>query len=325
MVEWTQEAKEFLEGYLYQASALIRERGGEPEDVVPDLRAHIMRETQEASGTLITLNELRKTLAQTGTPEQIAASDSPSGMGGPCEAAPLARRLDGPERRALRVNQGLSIALVAAVIFVMVSTVVIVAVLILKKPASVPAGDNKYPFEFNYGHEADASKPEAVLAGDGKYTSEFIDKHEAEYFFDRMAAPEQGYHGFAGLWGVLIKADRVVDEERARILDRALELAADPNRPFAQRYQCCYVASAFEYAPAIPVLRDILADRRNARLQGVAACALGHFESPEATAALERALEEVEDTEVAQWITRALAGEFPRPAMHPPGTGPQAR
>lgn len=161
--------------------------------------------------------------------------------------------------------------------------------------------------------EAEA-KPAAASSQDS-YPDAFIKANSHDYFFARMASPEAGRHQFAGLWAVTRKAALADAPGREVIIGRALEIAQDPRNPFNQRFQCCYVASAFEDVRVIPYLETILVSDADAKLRGVAACALGHFESPLADDALRRALANEPDPETQNWIRRALAGEFPRPAL----------
>lgn len=156
---------------------------------------------------------------------------------------------------------------------------------------------------------------------ESSYSDDFIHSHSTDYFFARMAEPESGYHAFAGLWALTRLAASAGITTREIIVRRALELAQDSRNSFNQRFQCCYVASAFEDVRTIPYLEQILVTDPNPTLRGVAACALGYFESPQAGEALARALPNEHDPEARQWIERALAGEFPRPKLPPPGSG----
>ncbi len=157
----------------------------------------------------------------------------------------------------------------------------------------------------------------------GMYTEAFLEAHDADYFFQRMAQPDSGYHQLAGLWGAIIKADRASKPDRDAIIGRALGLAQDARNPFQQRFQCCYVVSSFEDPGTIPYLEALLQNDGDSNLRGVVACALGHFEAREADDALRRALSNERDPGVRKWIERALAGEFPRPKLPEPGSGPQ--
>jgi len=101
----------------------------------------------------------------------------------------------------------------------------------------------------------------------------------------------------------------------------ALQYAEDTSRSFAQRYQCCYLASSFEVPTTIPRLSKLLDNDSNYQLRGIVACALGHFRAQEADEALKRSLSKQTNAELKTWITRALNGEFPRPRIWTPQIG----
>ncbi len=157
---------------------------------------------------------------------------------------------------------------------------------------------------------------------DGTYTAEFIAGHDAAYFLDRIAKPDTGYSGFAGLWAAQYKAATATEGERKKIVDMALTLAEDPSKPFQQRFQCCYLASSFEIASTIPRLSAILENDDNSQLRTVAACALGQFESKEARDRLKKLIVSEPEHEIRSWITRALDGEFPRSTVWQPDVQP---
>lgn len=75
MAEWTPEAQDYLDGYLRQVSALARGQGDDASDIVDGLREHITMEVEEASGSLITLDALRKIVASVGTPNQVVSPE----------------------------------------------------------------------------------------------------------------------------------------------------------------------------------------------------------------------------------------------------------
>ncbi len=76
MSEWTPEAQEYLDGYLAQVRALARQGGEDADELTAELREHIEREAEESTGSVVTLDHLRKVLAAVGTPEQTASADS---------------------------------------------------------------------------------------------------------------------------------------------------------------------------------------------------------------------------------------------------------
>jgi len=76
MKEWTQEAKDYLEGYLGQVAALARSRDEDSDIIVDELRGHITNETEEIAGGLVTLDHLRRVLAAVGSPEQVLGQEA---------------------------------------------------------------------------------------------------------------------------------------------------------------------------------------------------------------------------------------------------------
>lgn len=75
MAEWTSDANEFLEGYLHQVAALARSQGDDGDDIAAGLREHITNEAEAAGPGLVTVELLRKTLANVGTPEQVVSPE----------------------------------------------------------------------------------------------------------------------------------------------------------------------------------------------------------------------------------------------------------
>ncbi|HIJ64402.1 MAG TPA: hypothetical protein HPP77_00520 [Candidatus Hydrogenedentes bacterium] len=76
MAEWTHEAQDYVDGYLAQVAALARHRRDDADAFVTQLRDRITRETEASGGALIALDQLRKTLAGIGTPEQAAGIET---------------------------------------------------------------------------------------------------------------------------------------------------------------------------------------------------------------------------------------------------------
>ncbi|MBX7259735.1 MAG: hypothetical protein K1Y02_25490 [Candidatus Hydrogenedentes bacterium] len=76
MSEWTPDAREYLDGYLAQVRVLARQDGEDGDEIAAELREHIEREAEESSGSVVTLEQLRKVLATVGRPEQILSEGS---------------------------------------------------------------------------------------------------------------------------------------------------------------------------------------------------------------------------------------------------------
>lgn len=156
----------------------------------------------------------------------------------------------------------------------------------------------------------------------GMYTKEFVASHDAAYFFQRVGNPEPGYHDFAGMWALILKADAANFTDRDAIIATALNTAADPSRPFPQRYQCVYIASQFGDVRTVPNLAQLLYSDPDAKLRGVVACALCQIGDAQAVEVLRYAQQHEQDQEVQSWISRALSGEFKQPALPQYGSGP---
>jgi prepilin-type processing-associated H-X9-DG protein len=77
MKEWTNEATEYLEGYLKQVSALAKNQGEDADDIVNGLRDHIANEMGHSSGDVVDIDTLFAVLAKIGTPEEVVNLDSP--------------------------------------------------------------------------------------------------------------------------------------------------------------------------------------------------------------------------------------------------------
>jgi prepilin-type processing-associated H-X9-DG protein len=77
MADWTQEANEYLDGYLMQVTALVRRQGDDVEEVVSGVRDHIARELDERDSETVDLDTLFEVLATIGTPEEVASLDAP--------------------------------------------------------------------------------------------------------------------------------------------------------------------------------------------------------------------------------------------------------
>ncbi|MCC6694135.1 MAG: HEAT repeat domain-containing protein [Candidatus Hydrogenedentes bacterium] len=457
---WTDEAQKYLEGYLQQIEALITAKDVDAEEVVNDLRTHILNLAAAQTGALVTVPELKRILATVGTPEDVADARAELGAEPEAEATWEAPYLNQPTPAPWKLPVwawpvgAVVVLLFPFAIYLMMgkgaapeqpvsgevpgrllqgwlqagtnhtdySTGYALTVdgisggaMFIRSTAPAPEGfstvmrevpadpfrgrrvtlsgsirsedvagwagmwlridgpggealgfDNMQdrpikgtnpaqPFTISLDVPAEAAQVaygvlltgagvvwfnEPKLAADGQamavpppkaqteaeakpaaassldsYPDAFIKANSHDYFFARMANPEAGRHQFAGLWAVTRKAALADAAGREVIIGRALEIAQDPRNPFNQRFQCCYVASAFEDVRTIPYLEAILVNDANAKLRGVAACALGHFESPLADDALRRALANEPDAETQNWIRRALAGEFPRPAL----------
>ncbi|MCC6698851.1 MAG: hypothetical protein IT365_24720 [Candidatus Hydrogenedentes bacterium] len=114
MTNWTPEAKQNLDDYLGEIKALSQAQGDDAQEIVDDLRAHITTETESASGSVVTIDHLRRTLAALGSPEDVVggngstaervarvtqpAPQSPAGLAG---GSPVAQGPYGSRARTL--------------------------------------------------------------------------------------------------------------------------------------------------------------------------------------------------------------------------------
>lgn len=303
MLEWTPEAETYLDGYLHQVTALLRAESRDAADVLDDMREHIVRESEASAAGVVSLDDLRRVLARFGTPETVVAYAGPEKKQGSSAQESAGA---GPGKSPARSRPALPSLLLAIGIGAVVTALFMLA---LSRGAGLREA---------VGTGASSSQ----VAGDWTYTLETVQKQDVAHFVQRLSRPDDAYHPFSAMWALIIKADRASDAERANILDQVLSIVADHSMSFQPRYQCCYVASAFEYEPAIPVLENVLLNDSDQDLREVAACALGHFESPRARQSLLRAKETETNGETMGWIVRALEGKFPRPKVPTPGTRP---
>ena len=149
-----------------------------------------------------------------------------------------------------------------------------------------------------------------------RYTEEQIQATDAAIFFEGLARPPNGYHPFASLWALTKKARMGNVATKKEIADRAIEIIRDPTQLINGRWQCCYLLATIEGERAVAELARVLREDESEVVRGVAACALGRFDTPEALAALEQGAEDEQSEAVLDWIHRALRGEF-RPLLAP--------
>jgi len=140
-------------------------------------------------------------------------------------------------------------------------------------------------------------------------TPQEIRKTSVEDWFRRLGNDAQlGYAPFSVLNALIAKAKEGTNtcEE---IIRRATETIDDPQQSMFRRWQCCYVLSGIGDKRGIPAVTRALKDQSEI-VRGVAACALGAFEQPEARAALEKAAGTEQAPAVQKEIKKALRGEY---------------
>lgn len=75
MVKWTDDATEYLEGYLRQVSALARRNGDDVDEIVSGLREHIEQKASTGGVTSVDLDLLLEVLNEVGSPSDVMAVD----------------------------------------------------------------------------------------------------------------------------------------------------------------------------------------------------------------------------------------------------------
>lgn len=143
-------------------------------------------------------------------------------------------------------------------------------------------------------------------------TAEEIRKISVEEWVDLIGEKETaaGYAPYTAINALPQKA-RESDEIRDRIIRLASATIDDASQNDFKRWQCCYVLSGIGDERGIPPIKRALKDK-NETVRGVAACALGAFDHPDARAALEQAAKSESSSGVRESIQKALKGEFRR-------------
>ncbi len=144
-------------------------------------------------------------------------------------------------------------------------------------------------------------------------TSGEIRKTSVAEWFRQLGNDEQlGYAPFSVLNALIAKA-KEDPESKDEVIRRAAETIDDQQQNMFKRWQCCYVLSGIRDKRGIPAITRALTDQNNT-VRGVAACALGAFDDPEATSALEVAAKVEKNSEVQKSIQQALKGEYRKQA-----------
>jgi hypothetical protein len=161
------------------------------------------------------------------------------------------------------------------------------------------------------GKAQEIRRPPAVSQGAPKkqLTPQEIRQTSVQEWFRRLGNDQQlGYAPFTVLNALIAKAKEgtnTCDE----IIHCATETIDDPQQSMFRRWQCCYVLSGIGDPRGIPAVTRALQDQSEI-VRGVAACALGAFEQPEARAALEKAAGTEQAPAVQKEIKKALRGEY---------------
>lgn len=295
MKTWTEDATAQIESYLRQVQVLLEDGGADAHEVVDDLRNHILEQGEVSANVVITADEAKRVLAKMGAPAEVAATWKEMGgedvLGAPHVSQP---------------KMGVSWKPWHAVVLVAVFAAGGLFVSALQYVGGAGISESQGT------HEAAGA---SAIDGTRSYAREEVEAHDMPYFLKRIGATEPGYHDFAAMWAAILKLNAASAERRATLLQQVLDAVADTSASFGQRFQCTYVASSIEDERSIPVIERLLLVDPNPTLRSVAACALGHFTSPAARDALQRAKTTEKDPAVLSEIGRALAGEFPRPKL----------
>ena len=150
----------------------------------------------------------------------------------------------------------------------------------------------------------------SAQVGNKKYEQKQIQEKNVDFFFDKIGAPESGYHGFSGLWALIEKAAISDDPTKKEIIFEAGKIIEDPNQTPFRRWQCCYVISGVGDPNGMPSLISALTKDEDTTVRGCAACALGKFKNEQAIDALKQAKTTEKNLEVLNWIDKALDGQF---------------
>jgi tRNA A-37 threonylcarbamoyl transferase component Bud32 len=142
-----------------------------------------------------------------------------------------------------------------------------------------------------------------------KLTDQEIQSVGFEEWFNRIGRESEfGLANFTALEALQQKA-REGGDIRVAIIRLASETIDDTSQNSFKRWQCCYVLSGIGDERGIPAITRALKDN-NETVRGVAACALGAFDHPDAQAALVEAANSESNPGVQEWIQKALRGEF---------------
>ena len=78
MVEFTDDAREYLEGYLRQVSALARRNGDDVDEIVGGLRGHVEELASSGGVESVDLDLLLEVLHEVGSPSEVMGGDGGS-------------------------------------------------------------------------------------------------------------------------------------------------------------------------------------------------------------------------------------------------------
>ena len=128
MTAWSNDAKQYFEGYLGQVSALLQTSSEDAGETVEDLRQHIIHKAEEAAGSIVTLADIRNVLAVVGTPDQVV------GAGYVCGSSARSTPRAGLRSQVIERISSLSLQKVVFICLgVVVANVIVLAVLAVSR------------------------------------------------------------------------------------------------------------------------------------------------------------------------------------------------
>ncbi len=133
-----------------------------------------------------------------------------------------------------------------------------------------------------------------------------------EEWLNRLGRDAELGYALFGVMNALITKAKEGEQVRDEILKGAAETIDDPAQNLLKRWQACYVLSGIGDTRGIAPVSRALKDPSSV-VRGVAACALGAFDHPDAKAALERGLANEPDRNVQETIRKALQGQYRKP------------
>jgi hypothetical protein len=141
------------------------------------------------------------------------------------------------------------------------------------------------------------------------YSVEEVRTTPAAVLFERLTAPpEPGYDQFAALRALIAKAASGDPATAGPVIEGAKAVIRARGPDSRQRWLCCYVLSGSGDKRVVPVLAEALLGDPEETVRAVAACAIGVFATPEATAALKQAEQSEKSPVVLAEVNKALAG-----------------
>jgi len=135
MEKWTAETEQALEDYLSEVEHCAWNKGDEAAEIVSGLREHIINETEEVAGEVVTLDHLRRILAAVGTPESVIGVEEKSSdeaeMDSESKASTIPPPMAKPDHAKPPRNRSCGCLAVAIILGVPVAIVVVVIGILL--------------------------------------------------------------------------------------------------------------------------------------------------------------------------------------------------